>query len=66
MEKKATTIEIYDKDHIWFEHRQFVSLERFMEVKKEMIDEAKCLMDKVKKLEEQNKALKTLLGVVDV
>lgn len=63
MKKETLTVEIYDDDHIWVKNRQYVSLERFLIAKKEMVDEVEALNDKLAKLRETTKALGTLLGV---
>ncbi|MBO5828765.1 MAG: hypothetical protein J6R59_10010 [Paludibacteraceae bacterium] len=54
-------VEIVDEDHIWVNNRQFISLKRFGEAKKDVANEIKLLADKNKELAEENEALKVLL-----
>lgn len=60
-EIKNTKVEFVDEDHIWVNNRQFISLKRFGEAKKDTVNEIKLLNDKNKKLAEENEALKVLL-----
>lgn len=64
--KKTTTIEIVDKDHIWVDGNQFISLNRFYENKKEVADEMLLLNNKVKELTEKVEALKVLVKIDEI
>lgn len=50
-----------DGEHLWIKGKQFVSLERFAEVKKCGAKELQLSEQKVKELTEENEALKVLL-----
>lgn len=50
-----------DGEHLWIKGKQFVSLERFAEVKKCGAEELRLSEQKVKELTEENEALKVLL-----
>ena len=60
-EVKNMKVEFIDDEHIFVNNRQFVSLNRFYEARKEVSDEVKLLTDKNKELAEENEALKILL-----
>lgn len=60
-EVKNMRVEIKDEDHIWVDNKQYVSLKRFADAKKDMADEVRLLTDKNKELAEENEALKVLL-----
>ena len=60
-ETKNMKVEIIDKDHVFFNDQQFVSLKRFADAKRDMAEEVKLLADKNKELAEENEALKILL-----
>lgn len=60
-EVKNMNVEIADEDHIFVNNKQFVSLKRFGEAKKDMIEEVKLLNDKNEELAKENEALKILL-----
>ena len=60
-EAKNMKVEFIDDEHIFVNNRQFVSLKRFYEARKEVTEEVKLLTDKNKELAEENEALKTLL-----
>jgi hypothetical protein len=69
-EVKNMKVEIIDDDHIWVNNRQFVSLKRFGDARKEVAREMKLLEEKYEKIVKENEALKVLLknqldGVVD-
>ena len=64
--KKTTTIEIVDKDHIWVDGNQFISLNRFYENKKGVADEMLLLNNKVKELTEKVEALKVLVKIDEI
>lgn len=69
-EVKNMKVEIVDEDHIFVNNRQYISLKRFGEAKKDVANEVKLLVDKNKELAEENEALKILLknqlnGVTD-
>lgn len=60
-EVKNMNVKIVDDDHIWVNNRQYISLKRFGEAKKDVANEIKLLVDKNKELAEENEALKVLL-----
>ena len=60
-EVKNMRVEIVDEDHIWVNNKQYISLKRFGEVKKDVTNEMKLIADKNKELAEENEALKVLL-----
>lgn len=60
-EDKLVSARIADEHHIWIKGRQFVSLERFIELTSKTNDEMKKLADEVKKLTIENDALRVLL-----
>lgn len=60
-EVKNMKVEIVDEDHIFVNNKQFVSLKRFSDAKKDMANEVKLLNDKNKELAEENEALEILL-----
>lgn len=50
-----------DGEHLWIGAKQFVSLNRFLEVKKDQNKETKLLQEEVERLTKENDALKVLL-----
>ena len=60
-EVKNMKVGFVDDDHIFVNNKQFISLRRFGEAKKEVAEEVKLLTDKNKELAEENEALKVLL-----
>ena len=60
-EVKNMNVEIVDEDHIFVNNKQFISLKRFADAKKDVANEVKLLTDKNKELTEENEALKVLL-----
>lgn len=60
-EVKNMKVEFIDDEHIFVNNRQFVSLKRFYEARKEVQEEVKLLTDKNEELAKENEALKTLL-----
>lgn len=60
-EVKNMKVEVKDEDHVFFNNKQFVSLKRFADAKKDMAEEVKLLTNKNKELAEENEALKILL-----
>ena len=58
---KNMRVEIIDDDHVFIDNKQFVSLGRFADAKKDMAKEVKILVDKNYELAEENEALKILL-----
>ena len=50
-----------DGEHLWIGSKQFVSLNRFLEVKKDQNKETKLLQEEVERLTKENDALKVLL-----
>ena len=41
--EKKSVVTKYDKDHIWFEGQQYISIKRFAEVYKELVNEIRSL-----------------------
>lgn len=60
-ETKTMQIEIFNDDHIWVGGRQYVSLKRFAEARKDAAEEMQMLIDRNNELTEENEALKILL-----
>ena len=60
-EVKNMKVEIIDDDHIHVNNRQFISLRRFGEARKEAAKEMEITAAKNKELAEENEALKLLL-----
>ncbi len=58
---KNMRVEIIDDDHVFIDNKQFVSLGRFADAKKDMAKEVKILVDKNYELAKENEALKILL-----
>ena len=54
-------IRVIDDNHIYYEGRQFVSLQRFYELKNSELQEMKLLNERVEELTEENKSFETLL-----
>lgn len=53
-----------DEDHVWIDgNKQFISLKRFFELRDVMDKECRLLMDKIKELSKENKAMKVLLNI---
>ena len=61
MKDKQVTIKYSDDNHVWIEGMQFVSLNRYHELRSEAATEMRLLMDEVVELTKKNKALKSLL-----
>lgn len=64
--KKTATVEIIDKDHIYVDGNQFISLKRFYENKKEVADEVLLLNNKVEELTKKVEALKVLVKIDEI
>lgn len=63
---KDERVEFTDSDHVWIGGRQFISLERFQYLSRKEAIEMQNLMDKVKQLTEENKAMRILFNVQEV
>lgn len=50
-----------DKEHIWIDGVQYVSLNRVLKIKEDAIKEQKLLNEQINSLLEENKAYRTLL-----
>lgn len=50
-----------DEQHIWYKGKQFIRLDRFLELKTDLSSEMDILGDEIDRLNEENEALKTLL-----
>lgn len=60
-ECKMMQVEIFNEDHIWIGGRQYVSLKRFAEARRDAAEEMQMLIDRNNELTEENEALKILL-----
>ena len=60
-EVKNVNIEIVDEDHIFINNRQFISLKKLGDARREIAEDMKIVADKNKELAEENEALKVLL-----
>lgn len=49
------------KNHVWIDSKQFISLERFIELKNDTLVELKLLQEEVSRLRGENEAYKVLL-----
>ena len=54
-------IRVIDDNYIYYEGRQFVSLQRFYELKNSELQEMKLLSERIEELTEENKSFETLL-----
>lgn len=54
-------IKIIDEEHIYYKGKQFISLNRFTELKNDQNKEMSILNDTIKTLVEENNAYKVLL-----
>lgn len=59
-EMKKVTMDS-DKKHAWIDGHQYVSLDRFLEVKRDSAIETRLLNEQMKELLEENEAYKVLL-----
>lgn len=64
---RTEKVEYMDPEHIYINGTQWVCLERFLELKKEMAnqgsEETRLLQVRVRRLEKENQALATLLNL---
>ncbi len=61
-EKTKLTVEFdKSKEHAWIDGHQYVSLDRFLEVKSDNAIETRLLNDRMNELLEENEAYKVLL-----
>jgi hypothetical protein len=60
-ETKTMQVEIFNDDHIWVGGRQYVSLKRFAEARKDAAEEMQMLIDRNDELMKENESLKVLL-----
>lgn len=58
---KADELQVVDKDHIWYNGKQYISLQRLNEIENRQLQETKLLTEKVEKLTEENKSFECLL-----
>ena len=58
---KADELQVVDKDHIWYNGKQYISLQRLNEIENRQLQEMKLLTEKVEKLTEENKSFECLL-----
>ena len=62
-EKIKKEVYFADEKHIWIDGRQYIRLDRFLEVKNDAAVEGKILYDKCVELHEENQSLKKLLKI---
>ena len=60
-EEKNIKVNFADEDHIWIDGNQFISLNRFLNVKKDSSKELRLLNEKNIELTKENEAMKVLL-----
>ena len=58
---KTSELHEVDKDHIWYNGRQYISLQRLNEIENKQSQEMKLLTEKVEELTEENKSFECLL-----
>lgn len=58
---KTDELQVADKDHIWYNGRQYISLQRLNEIENKQLQEMKMLTEKVEELTEENKSFECLL-----
>ena len=52
-----------DEDHVWIDgNKQFISLNRFLNLKSDMIQEYRLLTDRIEQLFKENEAMRVLLN----
>lgn len=56
-----TEVEKVDEDHVWIDGKQFISLNRFLQLTRATVVEIDHLKNKVQELTDNNEALETLL-----
>ena len=56
-------IKIVDNNHIWYKGRQFVSLNRFIELKTNQLNEMEILEQEIDRLNKENESYRNLLGI---
>lgn len=61
MDYTKMKVNVADEDHMWIDGKQFISLKRFLENRKEIADEVLKLERRNRELEEENNALRVLL-----
>lgn len=61
MTSEKINVKYADKEHVWIGGEQFVSLNRFHELRSSTSLEMRHLMDEVAELTKENEALKVLL-----
>lgn len=54
-------LRVHDENHIWYKGKQFVSLNRFIELKTNQLNEMELLEDEIDRLNKENEAYKVLL-----
>lgn len=56
-----TEVEKVDEDHVWIDGKQFISLNRFLQLTRAAVVEMDHFKNKVQELTDKNEALETLL-----
>ena len=64
MKEEIRRVMFSDEDHVWIDgNKQFISLNRFLNLRDVMDKECRLLMDKIKELSKENEAMKVLLNI---
>lgn len=53
---------VHDSNHIWYKGVQYISLKRFIELKRNELNEMEKLEDEIIRLKRENEAYKILLN----
>ena len=61
--KKQREVRFSDDDHVWIDGKQFVSLNRLLEVKNSEIKEMRLMNERVKELTAKNRVLMMMLKI---
>lgn len=61
---KQVDADFFDEDHVWINGIQFISLNRFAQMKTEQLKEMKLLQDHAFKLARENENLKQTISIL--
>lgn len=61
MAKELLEVEVMDEDHVWIGNKQFISLDRFFELRNSESKETELVRKKMTQVADENSALKALL-----
>lgn len=56
--KKELVVDFTDERHVWIEGKQFIRLDRFLELKNDRLNEMEILVDEVDRLNKDNNTLR--------